>query len=216
MSSVAKSISKTNDILLGIGEPVAHRLACEIERFSGHASVIVTPTFLELRQRSTSCTPGAILVDYQLLDRVPPVESIYRLAAIAPVIVVAPSEWQTEIATLVASGNVDFVARFGDFVPLAASLIGRWISKPSLRDGFPGSFSSETSSNMGEIFRHEINNPLTGILGNAELLLAHRDRLPTGDTQRLQTVVDLAVRLRETIRRLSNSWEAQSHASKSL
>jgi hypothetical protein len=27
------------------------------------------------------------------------------------------------------------------------------------------------------------------------------------DTQRLQTVVDLAVRLRETIRRLSNAWE---------
>ncbi|MGZ4391837.1 MAG: histidine kinase dimerization/phospho-acceptor domain-containing protein, partial [Gaiellaceae bacterium] len=25
---------------------------------------------------------------------------------------------------------------------------------------------------MATIFRHEINNPLTGILGNAELLLA--------------------------------------------
>jgi hypothetical protein len=50
---------------------------------------------------------------------------------------------------------------------------------------------------------------LAGILGNAELVLSHRDRLPAADTQRLQTVVDLAVRLRETTRRLSNAWETQ-------
>jgi signal transduction histidine kinase len=202
---------KTREILLGIGAPVAHRLACEVERFWGHTPVIVTQTFLELRQRSISSMPGVILLDFELLEGVPLVESIYHLAAIAPVIVVAPSEWQTEIAALVASGNVDFVARFGDFVPLAASLIGRWISKLPVREGPFDLLNSEAPGNIGEIFRHEINNPLTGILGNAELLLAHRDRLPTGDTQRLQTVVDLAVRLRETIRRLSNSWEAQSH-----
>jgi signal transduction histidine kinase len=216
MSSVAKTVAVPHDVLLGIAEPVAHRLASEVERLSGRASITVTPSFLELRQRSASCKPAAILVEYQLLEQVPLVASICELAAIAPVIVVAPSEWQTEIATLVASGNVDFVARFGDFVPLAASLIERWISKPPWHESFAGSFHSESPGNMGEIFRHEINNPLTGILGNAELLLAHRDRLPTGDTQRLQTVVDLAVRLRETIRRLSNSWEAQSHSSKSV
>jgi CheY-like chemotaxis protein len=51
-------------------------------------------------------------------------------------------------------------------------------------------------------------NPLTGILGNAELVLSHRSRLPPADAQRLQTVVDLAVRLRETTRRLSNALEA--------
>jgi signal transduction histidine kinase len=55
--------------------------------------------------------------------------------------------------------------------------------------------------------RHEINNPLTGILGNAELLLGQRDGLPAPVIQRLQTVVELAVRLRETIRRFSTAWE---------
>jgi signal transduction histidine kinase len=60
-----------------------------------------------------------------------------------------------------------------------------------------------------EILRHEINNPLTGILGNAELVLSHRERLPPADALRLQTVVDLAVRLREATRRLSNAWEAR-------
>ena len=66
-----------------------------------------------------------------------------------------------------------------------------------------------------EILRHEINNPLTGILGDAELMLSHRDRLPAADTQRQQTVVDLAVRLRETTRRLSNAWETQPPSLKS-
>lgn len=65
------------------------------------------------------------------------------------------------------------------------------------------------------IFRHEINNPLTGIFGNAEMLLAHAERLSTVDTQRLQTVVDLAVRLRKTIRRLSNAWETHPPSAKS-
>ncbi len=51
---------------------------------------------------------------------------------------------------------------------------------------------------MSEIFRHEINNPLTGILGNAELVLAHREHFSGIEVQRLQTVVDLAVRFGKT------------------
>ena len=60
------------------------------------------------------------------------------------------------------------------------------------------------------MLRHEINNPLTGILGNAEMALAHRERLPDAAAKRLEIVVDLAVRLRETIRRLSVTREIQA------
>ncbi len=62
---------------------------------------------------------------------------------------------------------------------------------------------------FGEILRHEVNNPLTGILGNAELLLARRENLPAGAVQRLEIIAELAMRLRETIRRLSRAWEAR-------
>lgn len=55
---------------------------------------------------------------------------------------------------------------------------------------------------------HEINNPLTGILGNAEMVLAHRKRLPAA-AKRLDIVVDLAVRRREPIRRLSVTRDIQ-------
>jgi signal transduction histidine kinase len=71
------------------------------------------------------------------------------------------------------------------------------------------------AEDFGEVLRHELNNPLTGILGNAELLLSEirrKDdgRLPAGGLQRLETIAALAVRLRETIRRLSQEWEVRN------
>jgi len=65
---------------------------------------------------------------------------------------------------------------------------------------------------FGQLLRHELNNPLTGILGNAELLLSevrrkNDGRLPQGGQVRLETIAALAVRLRETVRRLSQQWE---------
>jgi len=66
---------------------------------------------------------------------------------------------------------------------------------------------------FGEVLRHELNNPLTGILGNAELLLLEFRRsgfaLPAQAHARLETIAGLAVRMRETVRRLSDEWEAK-------
>jgi signal transduction histidine kinase len=66
---------------------------------------------------------------------------------------------------------------------------------------------------FGEVLRHELNNPLTGILGNAELLLVELRRqnveLPAQFQTRLETIAELAVRMRETVRRLSEEWQAQ-------
>jgi hypothetical protein len=42
------------------------------------------------------------------------------------------------------------------------------------------------------------------------MALAHRERLPDAAAKRLEIVVDLAVRLRETIRRLSVTREIQA------
>jgi signal transduction histidine kinase len=43
--------------------------------------------------------------------------------------------------------------------------------------------------------RHEINNPLTGVLGQAQLLL--REELSDKARKRVQTIEELAVRLRD-------------------
>jgi signal transduction histidine kinase len=73
---------------------------------------------------------------------------------------------------------------------------------------------SPDARDFGEILRHELNNPLTGILGNAELLIVELCRknmeLPQHDARaRLETIATLAVRMRETVHRLSEGWERQ-------
>src|SRR2546430_14346488 len=48
--------------------------------------------------------------------------------------------------------------------------------------------------------RHEINNPLTGVLGQAQLLL--REELDEKTRKRVQTIEELALRLRDIVGQL--------------
>jgi signal transduction histidine kinase len=48
--------------------------------------------------------------------------------------------------------------------------------------------------------RHEINNPLTGVLGQAQLLL--REELSEKTRKRVQTIEELAIRLRDIVGQL--------------
>jgi signal transduction histidine kinase len=202
--------------LLGIADAsVAQRIAREIERLTSAPRVAIAPTMLQLDLHASRTSPAVILLDSELLGGKPPGESLNLLRAIAPVIVLAPLIRQVEIAPYLAAGDVEFVARAGDFVPIAAALVERrlrWAKRSKSTTGPP---PADEPDDLAAIFRHEINNPLTGILGNAELLLARREQFSALDTQRLQTVVDLAVRLRETIRRLTNSWDSRPPSLKS-
>jgi signal transduction histidine kinase len=140
--------------------------------------------------------------------------AIDRLVEAAPVIVVAAPERQAELSFLLGSGAADFVARTGNFVPVAVELVERRIR---LATAGAASQSANTrdewATDFGEILRHEVNNPLTGILGNAEMLLARRDHLPPSAVERLETIAYLAVRLRETVRRLSSAAELRQAGS---
>jgi len=193
---------------------LAQRLGLEVGRIENRGHVIVARSFSELRELSSRFPPEIILLDSELLTDAPLVESVRQFTTFAPVILVAAPEFQAEVARLVAGGSVEFVARVGDFVPIASALIERRLCWAELSETALAASSSGYSEDLGQIFRHEINNPLTGILGNAELLLAHRDRFPAVELQRLQTVVDLAVRLRETVRRVSSAWENSPHSFK--
>ena len=48
--------------------------------------------------------------------------------------------------------------------------------------------------------RHEINNPLAGVLGQAQLLL--REELSEGARKRAETIEELAIRLRDVVAQL--------------
>ena len=194
---------------------LAERLTREIKLCVQGGPVSVAANLPDLIERMEQDLPRVILLDGDLFHDAPLSEFLRQLTKTAPVILVARAERLGEILRMVAEGEVEFVARRGDFIPLAACLVERrlrWAQRAGLAGGSPW---AEMPEDVAEIFRHEINNPLTGILGNAELLLSHGVRLPAADTQRLQTVVDLAVRLRETIRRLSDVWDSQTRLAKS-
>lgn len=141
--------------------------------------------------------------------------AVSALAAYAPVVVIGQPRHQGDLAQLVTAGLADFVARSNGYLPEAIGLVQQRLPKLLSVALPPSSLEDAASNAFGEVLRHELNNPLTGILGNAELLLAEVRRkndgqLPHGGQQRLETIAALAVRLRETVRRLSQDWESRN------
>jgi len=55
---------------------------------------------------------------------------------------------------------------------------------------------------IGITVRHEINNPLTAILGQTQLLLMRRKDLPEDVRQRLQIIEQLSMRIRDIVKKL--------------
>lgn len=159
--------------------------------------------------------------------------AVSALAACAPVVVIASAGRQRELAALVAAGAADYAEQTGKFLATAAEMAERRLrqaqsglvlqscgpARPPGKFPLAGMPGAEVQD-FGEVLRHELNNPLTGILGNAELLLAevrrkNDGRLPNGGQQKLETIAALAVRLRETVRRLSQECEARAESAHS-
>ena len=153
---------------------------------------------------------------------------VSSLAGYAPVVVLGNEARPAELDALVAAGAADYVGLPETSLPAAADLVERRLRQSRQVEASVSAAKTEVSAaanahaveEFGQLLRHELNNPLTGILGNAELLLSevrrkNDGRLPQGGQMRLETITALAVRLRETVRRLSQEWEAaQTRSSK--
>jgi signal transduction histidine kinase len=194
------------------GDPLVARSCIEeLAAFGGSYRTPVASSTEEARKRFGSTPPAVVFLDESAIDPSRDGESLESAAALlaetAPMVVAATAERQSDLAFLITSGALDFVARTRNYVPIAAIILDRRARIAGQSSGMIQFPPEELAGDFGEILRHEVNNPLTGILGNAELLLARRDRLPPAAIERLQTIAELTVRLRETIRRLSNAWE---------
>jgi signal transduction histidine kinase len=170
-------------------------------------------------------SPGVILLEEDTVagdfgdtkEMAPSLQDVVApLAVHAPVVVIGPAEKRIELAGLIEAGAADFVVRKTNACAEARGLIQRRLRQASQEAERAQDALENGEEDFGEVLRHELNNPLTGILGNAELLLAEIRRkkdgkVPGGGEQRLETIATLAVRLRETVRRLSEEWEARKH-----
>ena len=203
---------------------LTQQFVAELGADGSHYQLPLAATPAQARLACARAAPTVILLDESALshsDAAGPAALEFAVASLsefAPIVAVAAPERQSELAFLMSAGAVDFVARVADFVPVAAGFIERRVRLAARGVAAGGSSPADFPEDFGEVLRHEVNNPLTGILGNAELLLAEmrrHDGSAQGGTaaalERLQTIADLAVRLRETIRRLSNDWEARQH-----
>ena len=181
------------------------------------------PAVILLTEASVTLAAGDLRERARHLDL-----AVSSLATYAPVVVIGDAEHQRELSGLVAAGAADYVVRTGGCLTVALGLVERRLRK-ALQDAQtlpaggelletrpPDVFTDLDREDFGEVLRHELNNPLTGILGNAGLLLSeirrkNDDRLPQGAPQRLETIAALAVRLRESVRRLSTEWDSRQN-----
>jgi signal transduction histidine kinase len=160
-------------------------------------------------------------IDGALRPRLRAIESaLSLLAGSAPVVWIGAAEEGAQVTRAVRSGAVDFVPRSALCLPAAVTMVERRLrsfTKAAPPDGAREWHPSLDELRLddlgfGEVLRHELNNPLTGILGNAELLLLEVRRgkldLPPQTLRRIETITELAVRMRETVRHLSDRWEA--------
>lgn len=204
----------------------------ELQGNDPHVRVASVSNVEAARRIVDDCSPAVIILEQAVVRdaaasarvRVPRLDTVVSsLAAYAPVVVLGSEGNATELTALVAAGAADYVGASQESLRMAADFVKRRLEQARhVADGTPavepfwgGRDAGQRPEDFGEILRHELNNPLTGILGNAELLLVELRRkndgyLPQGGLQRLETIAALAVRMRETIRRLSQEWEARN------
>ena len=209
---------KSRTIFIISGDLVlANRCCEELKSLTEPYPTEAARTVEQARKKFGRSAPAAVFLDESAIDAAHGGETLESAVAMlteaAPVIVAAAPEKQSAMAFLITSGAVDFVAHTGNFLPIVAKMLDRRVRRAESAAVKIQFSNDELVGDFGEILRHEVNNPLTGILGNTELLLARRDRLPPAAIERLETIAGLAVRLRETVRRISNAWdEHHEHA----
>ncbi|MGH9685820.1 MAG: hypothetical protein ACRD5K_01855, partial [Candidatus Acidiferrales bacterium] len=127
MNSAAEpAIIPERGALLGVADAsLAERLARSIPPIGEPCDAAIASSLLHVRLLASRNRPEAILIDDCLVAGEALPDALLPLIVIAPVILLAAPGRQAEAARLVADGDLEFVARTGDFVPLAASLLAR-------------------------------------------------------------------------------------------
>ncbi len=117
-------------------------------------------------------------------------------------LLVPPGAEQEAVHSLRNGSTENVLQQTGDYYRLIPVLLRRAVRR------------RETSwEEVARVIRHEVNNPLTGILGNAELMLAGETAFPPKARERLSTIINLAVRLRDVVGSLEKRLRGNGNGS---
>ena len=119
------------------------------------------------------------------------VPQLFREETPVPTLVLIPPGYEDSAADVVAREGTEVLLQAGNYRPLLRLWLARVLQRRSV-----------LREELGRLVRHEINNPLTGVLGNAELILAEAKELSPEARTRLETIVQLAVRMRDVVKTL--------------
>lgn len=196
-------------LVISSQERCGERIAAWLAEGSSGCEVRHAASLPQARRLVERLLPGVIFLDAVVVAGADVRAAVRELARFAPIVAAVRPEDARELSVLVVAGTVDCVPQGEEFLDLAAALLERRLLAAHRLLARVEAAELDESGDFGSLLRHELNNPLTGILGNAEMLLHRRQWLPQDAVPRLETIADLAVRLRETVRRLSSAWESR-------
>jgi signal transduction histidine kinase len=206
--------------------PTTQALLAGLMSARGDCQLPIAISIAQAHHSLVRAIPVVILLDESAVefegpDRGAALEAaVAGLVEFAPVVAIAAPERQGELAFLISSGAIDFVARAGNFIPIAVGMVERRLFLAERPEPHSLEAAGRPTSDFGAVLRHEVNNPLTGILGNAELLVAEFRKKngaheSSSALERARTIAELAVRLREAVRRISDDWETRHDQARS-
>jgi signal transduction histidine kinase len=153
-------------------------------RFLGSASLAEAWPAVEAGQIDAIVCDWSVFL---LLRNLRPID-VLDADGVAVVALVPPGQEEASAALLLESDPAAFVLRAGNYLVWLPAVLQRLLRRQTI-----------SWEEVVTVLRHEINNPLTGVLGNAELVLAESGEMAEKQSQRLRTIIHLCLRLRDVV-----------------
>lgn len=121
-----------------------------------------------------------------------------------PVIVVSNSDGGTSSLALIVPQREGWL---DTLVLVASQVLQRCAAEQQARQHVEAHASAEREATLGRYIlemRHSLNNALTSILGNSELLLLEPGSRSTDERVQIETIRDMSLRIHEVLRRFSS------------
>jgi hypothetical protein len=141
--------------LISADSQVAQGCIDELSTFGGRYRTPTANSIFGARKNLKETLPAVIFLDQSAIDATHDGESmesvVSLLTEIAPVVVAAAPERQSDLAFLITAGAVDFVARMSNFIPIAVGMLERRVRIAERISGIIQFPIGEIAGDFGEI-----------------------------------------------------------------